>query len=156
VFGGPAGRLCESLPRGRSTRFSADGSLGDPATGATASHSCGDVEAGYQGPDPSLDVVTHLAHHFDGCPAGSVSSQSSQRFPGCSGQASPQPMVITTSAARTISSVQGFGELGADVDAHLRHGLHCHGIQICGRFRPTREHVHAVAGQVARPARRHL
>ena len=43
------------------------------------------------------------------CPAGSSSSQSSYRLPGYRGQASPQPMVMTTSAARTTSSVHGLG-----------------------------------------------
>src|SRR4029453_6062346 len=42
-------------------------------------------------------------------PAGSSSSQSSYRLLGKIGQASPQPMLMTTSAARTTSSVQGFG-----------------------------------------------
>ena len=42
-------------------------------------------------------------------PAGSSSSQSRYRTPGKTGQASPHPIVTTASAARTTSSVQGFG-----------------------------------------------
>src|SRR5439155_4076409 len=42
-------------------------------------------------------------------PAGSSTSQSSYRLPGKKGQVSPQPMVMTTSAALTNSSVSGFG-----------------------------------------------
>ena len=42
-------------------------------------------------------------------PVGSSSSQSSYRFPGTSGQASPHPIVTTTSAAPRNSSVQGLG-----------------------------------------------
>ena len=40
---------------------------------------------------------------------GSSSSQSSYRLPGKTGHASPHPIVTTTSAARTSSSVQVFG-----------------------------------------------
>ena len=42
-------------------------------------------------------------------PAGSSSSQSSYRLPGKNGQASPQPMVMTTSLAMTASSVSTLG-----------------------------------------------
>src|SRR5699024_3736484 len=41
--------------------------------------------------------------------AGSPTAQSSYRTPGTTGQASPQPMVTTTSAARMASSVSGLG-----------------------------------------------
>ena len=44
-----------------------------------------------------------------GCPAGSVRFQSSYRLPGKIGQASPQPMVITTSEACTASGVRILG-----------------------------------------------
>src|SRR5690606_33227938 len=40
------------------------------------------------------------------CPAGSASTQSSYRFPGTYGHASPQPMVTTTSEACTASVVR--------------------------------------------------
>src|SRR5262249_44930351 len=42
-------------------------------------------------------------------PSGSSRTQSSYRLPGYTGHASPQPMVTTTSGARTISSVHGLG-----------------------------------------------
>ena len=41
--------------------------------------------------------------------AGSAIGQSSYRRPGMNGQVSPQPMVMTTSAAATTSSVSGLG-----------------------------------------------
>src|SRR6478672_6129709 len=46
-------------------------------------------------------------------PAGSSSSQSSYRLPGKIGQASPQPMVTTTSEARTASVVSTLGTSAA-------------------------------------------
>jgi hypothetical protein len=60
--------------------------------------------------DPAFDLVADGADAFDG-ESGGVA----QVVPvllalaGKEGPESPQPMLITTSAARTISSVQGFG-----------------------------------------------
>ena len=76
---------------------------------------------------------------------------------GTNGQASPQPIVTTTSAACTISSVHGFGELAGDVDADLGHGRDGDGVDLGRRARsPPDQADGPVAGEVVEPAERHL
>ena len=69
--------------------------------------------------------------------AGSGSSRFSYRLPGKNRQASPHPMVTTTSAAWTISSVKGLGKLAGDVDADLVHDGDGCGVDLDARLGVT-------------------
>lgn len=53
--------------------------------------------------------LTDRPYRLHACPAGSGGTQPRYRFPGKYGHASPCPIVITTSEARTVSSVSDFG-----------------------------------------------
>ena len=68
-----------------------------------------DVELLEQGQDAAFEVVADRADGGGIETIRVVEIPVSYRVPGKIGQASPQPMVITRSAARTISSVHGFG-----------------------------------------------
>ena len=59
--------------------------------------------------DVLADLVPDLTHHLDGLAGRIGELPVLVARSGKSGQASPQPMVTTTSAARTISSVHGLG-----------------------------------------------
>ena len=65
-----------------------------------------DVEAGEEVLDAGANVVVNGADGVDELAGGGF-----QRLPGDSGQASPQPLAMTTAAAWTTSSVQGLGYL---------------------------------------------
>ena len=93
--------------------------LARPAFGAVCRR---DVEAGEQVADPLRDLVADRPHGCRGpVRRGRRAPSPRSACPGTNGQASPQPIVTTTSAARTISSVQGFGNSAGDVDADLGH-----------------------------------
>lgn len=57
----------------------------------------------------AFDLVADGTHGVDVLTGGWGRTHSSWRCPGNTGEASPQPMVTATSAACTISSVQGLG-----------------------------------------------
>ena len=82
------------------------------------------------------------------CPAGSSSGQSRYRLPGKIGQASPQPMVITTSQAWTASTVRIFGVCRGDVDADLAHRLDGDRVHLVGGRGPGGADLDGVAGEV--------
>ena len=65
-------------------------------------------------------------------------------------------MVITTSAARTVSSVHGFGELVGDVDASFSHGGDCGGVDLVSGFGSAPPGDCMVAGQSLKESEGHL
>ena len=65
-------------------------------------------------------------------------------------------MVTTTSAARTISSAHGSGDLPADVDSLFGHGGYGSLVDLIGGFGSTGEHLNVVAGEVTHPPGGHL
>ncbi len=65
-------------------------------------------------------------------------------------------MVTTTSAARTISSVHGFGYSPGDVDAPFGHRGDRGGVDPVAGFRPAGPGDGAVGGEVGEEAERHL
>jgi len=70
---------------------------------------CGDVEFGEEPVDALFDFVADGSDAVHAEPGGVLQDPFLVPFAGEDGQASPQPMVTTTSAARTTSSVQGLG-----------------------------------------------
>ena len=65
-------------------------------------------------------------------------------------------MVMTTSAAWTISSVHGLGNSLGDVDADLGHGRDGGGVDLDAGFGAAGPGDGAVAGEVVEPAEGHL
>ena len=89
-------------------------------------------------------------------PEGSRSSQSRYRFPGKIGQASPQPIVITTSAACTTSVVKRLRELLGQIEPDLvHHGDHGR-IDLVGWRAARRPDVHTPLRVVIEERGRHL
>jgi len=68
-----------------------------------------DAEVGEQATDALFDVVADGTHCIDGLSGGVGQFPVFVTLAGKKGQASPHPIVTTTSAAWTISSVQGLG-----------------------------------------------
>lgn len=62
-------------------------------------------------------------------------------------------MVITTSAARMLSSVHGFGELAGDVDVALGHRGNGRGVDLVARLGVTRPRDGAIAREVLEETR---
>ena len=89
-------------------------------------------------------------------PAGSSSCQSRYRLPGKYGQASPQPMVITTSEDCTASVVRTFGISAEMSMPALPHGLHHRGVHGVGGGRAGRADLDLVPGEVGEEGGGHL
>ena len=102
----------------------------------------------------AFDVVADGAYGW-GVEAGGVAEvvPGFVAFAGDDGQASPQPMVITTSAARTVSSVQGLGNSLEMSMPHSAMGGDCGGVDLVSGFRPGDG---MVAGQSLKESEGHL
>ena len=91
-------------------------------------------------PTRAFEVVPDPAHRLQIPARGIVDLPVLVVLSRKTGQASPQPIVITTSAARTASSVSGFGSSAAEVHTELGHRVHDHGVDLIRRIAPGRVH----------------